>query len=269
MFASFKTLLCVLVGLAATGYFVFGTEMVPYTKTAVKSVRGSVKEAIGVDFDLDRASMELEESQVELQEFRKKVAELEVDLEDQESRKRATQEEIEALEAEVDGLTTAYENSGYGAVNDVRWKGLQLSAKQAENRLNSCLQRLEYLGNHHEILVKVIAERKETLNTAEQTLNQGVNRREELALLLESCRFELECDKIMGSSLDFEYASGSLGEAEQILTQASKNSRVNKKVREGNKVDFVLNGSTVVSGADLVKKARSRNGNRFASLENR
>ena len=180
-----------------------------------------------------------------------------------------TQEEIESLEAEVGGLTTAYENSGYGAVNDVRWKGLQLTAKQAENRLNSCLQRLEYLGNHNEILVKVIAERKETLNTAEQVLNQGVNRREELALLLESCRFELECDKIMGSSLDFEYASGSLGEAEQILSQASKNSRVNKKVREGNKVDFVLNRSTGVSGAELVKKARSRNGSRVVSINER
>ena len=82
MFPSFKTMVCFAVVIALAAGVLFGRDAIPYAKTAVKQARQSVQDAVPTEFDLDRASMELGESDSELLEFRKRVAELEVDLED-------------------------------------------------------------------------------------------------------------------------------------------------------------------------------------------
>lgn len=266
MIPSVKTIGYVIVLVLFGGFLFLGADVVPYSKTAIDSMRGSVKGAIGEDFDLDRAELELQESNAELGNFRKKIAELEVDLEDQTKRKNETEKEIKALEQDLQGLTNAYENSGYGAISRVSWNGVTLSSNQVENRINSCVQRLDYLENHYTLLEKVIAERKSTLSRAEHSLSKGLNRKEELALLLESCRFELECDKVMGVQYDFEKASGSLGEAEKILAEVSKNSRVRKKVREDVDLEYRINNSHGATGAELVNSVRNRNRNLSGTL---
>lgn len=70
----------------------------------------------------------------------------------------------------------------------------------------------------------------------------------------------------MGIQYDFETASGSLGEAEKILADVSKNSRVRKKIREDVDLEYRINNSNGATGAELVNSVRNRNRNPSETL---
>jgi hypothetical protein len=257
MIPSFKTLVCFAIVIALAAGALFGRDAIPYAKTAVKQARQSVQDAIPSDFDLDRASMELGESDYELLEFRKRVAELEVDLEDQKDRLEKTQLDTSRLRSEVEGLSRVYETAGRGSIMSVVWNGREVASTEIASQLNTCIQRIEYLGDREELLGRVIDERQITLKNAKQALTHGSNRREELALVLESCRFELECDRFLGTDAEFGEASSSLQAAEEILAGAARDSRVRQKVRSsvGSRTDFASSG--VLQGDALIDRARA------------
>lgn len=257
MFPSLKTLVCFGLVLALAAGVLFGRDAIPYAKTAVNQARQSVQDAIPTDFDLDRASMELGESDSELSEFRKRVAELEVDLEDQKGRLEDAERDTSSLRSEVEGLSQLYETSGRGSIMSVVWNGREVASTEIASQLNTCIQRIEYLGDRRELLGRVIDERQITLKNAKQALTNGSNRREELALVLESCRFELECDRFLGTDAEFGEASSSLQVAEEILASAARDSRVRQKVRSsvGSRSDFASSG--VLQGDALIDRART------------
>jgi chromosome segregation ATPase len=257
MFPSFKTMVCFAVVIALAAGVLFGRDAIPYAKTAVKQARQSVQDAVPTEFDLDRASMELGESDSELLEFRKRVAELEVDLEDQKGRLEETERDTSRLRGEVEGLSRVYETSGRGSIMSVVWNGREVASTEIASQLNTCIQRIEHLGDRRDLLGRVIDEREITLTNAKQALTNGSNRREELALVLESCRFELECDKFLGTDAEFGEASSSLQAAEVILASAARDSRVRQKVRSsvGSRTDFASSG--VLQGDALIDRARA------------
>ncbi len=257
MFPSFKTMVCFAVVIALAAGVLFGRDAIPYAKTAVKQARQSVQDAVPTEFDLDRASMELGESDSELLEFRKRVAELEVDLEDQKGRLEETERDTSRLRGEVEGLSRVYETSGRGSIMSVVWNGREVASTEIASQLNTCIQRIEHLGDRRDLLGRVIDEREITLTNAKQALTNGSNRREELALVLESCRFELECDKFLGTDAEFGDASSSLQAAEVILASAARDSRVRQKVRSsvGSRTDFAFSG--VLQGDALIDRARA------------
>ena len=257
MFPSFKTMVCFAVVIALAAGVLFGRDAIPYAKTAVKQARQSVQDAVPTEFDLDRASMELGESDSELLEFRKRVAELEVDLEDQKGRLEETERDTSRLRGEVEGLSRVYETSGRGSIMSVVWNGREVASTEIASQLNTCIQRIEHLGDRRDLLGRVIDEREITLTNAKQALTNGSNRREELALVLESCRFELECDKFLGTDAEFGEASSSLPAAEVILASAARDSRVRQKVRSsvGSRTDFASSG--VLQGDALIDRARA------------
>ncbi len=257
MFPSFKTMVCFAVVIALAAGVLFGRDAIPYAKTAVKQARQSVQDAVPTEFDLDRASMELGESDSELLEFRKRVAELEVDLEDQKGRLEETERDTSRLRGEVEGLSRVYETSGRGSIMSVVWNGREVASTEIASQLNTCIQRIEHLGDRRDLLGRVIDEREITLTNAKQALTNGSNRREELALVLESCRFELECDKFLGTDAEFGDASSSLQAAEVILASAARDSRVRQKVRSsvGSRTDFASSG--VLQGDALIDRARA------------
>jgi hypothetical protein len=250
-------MVCFAVVIALAAGVLFGKDAIPYAKTAVEQARQSAHEAVPTDFDLDRASMELGESDSELLEFRKRVAELEVDLEDQKVRLEETQRDSSRLRGEVEGLSRVYETSGRGSIMSVVWNGREVASTEIASQLNTCIQRIEHLGDRRELLGRVIDEREITLTNAKQALTNGSNRREELALVLESCRFELECDKFLGTDAEFGEASSSLQAAEVILASAAKDSRVRRKIRSsvGSRTDFASSG--VLQGDALIDRARA------------
>jgi len=257
MFPSFKTLVCFAIVIALAAGALFGRDAIPYAKTAVKEARKSVQEAVPTDFDLDRASMELGESDNELLEFRKRVAELEVDLEDQKDRLEETQLDTSRLRSEVENLSRVYETAGRGSVMSVVWNGREVASTEIAAQLNTCIQRIEFLQDRKELLERVIDERQVTLKNAKHALTTGSNRREELALVLESCRFELECDRFLGTDAEFGEASSSLQAAEEILASAARDSRVRQKVRSsvGSRTDYASSG--VLQGDALIDRAKT------------
>ena len=139
----------------------------------------------------------------------------------------------------------------------VVWNGREVASTEIASQLNTCIQRIEHLGDRRDLLGRVIDEREITLTNAKQALTNGSNRREELALVLESCRFELECDKFLGTDAEFGEASSSLQAAEVILASAARDSRVRQKVRSsvGSRTDFASSG--VLQGDALIDRARA------------
>ena len=257
MFPSFKTLVCFAIVIALAAGVLFGRDATPYAKTAVEQARQSVQDAVSTDFDLDRASMELGESDFELLEFRKRVAELEVDLEDQKDRLVETERETSRLRSEVEGLSQVYETSGRGSILAVVWNGREVASTEIASQLNTCIQRIEHLGDREELLGRVIDEREITLRNAKRALTDGSNRREELELVLESCRFELECDRFLGTDAEFGEASSSLQAAEEILAKAARSSRVRQKIRSSVGSRTELSSAGVLHGDALIDRARA------------
>ncbi len=240
----------------ALGFVLLGSDLVPYGKTVMRQVKSSVSEAIPADFELERAQIELEESDHELHSFRTRIAGLQVDIEDQQEKLRKTNGELQGVRKQIQNLSEIYENSGRGSVRTVQYQGRSVKTEDVASELNHLVKRVGHLESRRNLLDRAVSERTRTVQDAEVALKEGNFRKEEMVLLLETRRFELEYDRFLGEAITFGEASSSLQEAELILAEVSRDSRVRAKLRDEAVGRSALGYKAELDGDALMESAR-------------
>jgi chromosome segregation ATPase len=242
--------------LFALGFVLLGSDLVPYGKTILKQVKNTVSDAVPADFELERAQIELEESDHELHSFRTRIARLQVDIEDQQVKLRKTNGELQGVRKQIQNLSDIYEKSGRGSVRTVQYQGRSVKTEEVATELNHLVKRVSHLESRRDLLDRAVSERTRTVQEAEVALKEGNFRKEEMVLLLETRRFELEYDRFLGEAITFGEASSSLQAAELILAEVSRDSRVRAKLRDEAGGRSVLGYKAEMDGDALMESAR-------------
>jgi chromosome segregation ATPase len=254
--------------LFALGFVLLGSDLVPYGKTILKQVKNTVSDAVPADFELERAQIELEESDHELHSFRTRIARLQVDIEDQQVKLRKTNGELQGVRKQIQNLSDIYEKSGRGSVRTVQYQGRSVKTEEVATELNHLVKRVSHLESRRDLLDRAVSERTRTVQEAEVALKEGNFRKEEMVLLLETRRFELEYDRFLGEAITFGEASSSLQAAELILAEVSRDSRVRAKLRDEAGGRSVLGYKAEMDGDALMESARMAMGKNTLEVGN-
>lgn len=209
-----------LVALCAIGALLFGRDLFSVAGTALMNTRASAEDFLGLEFQVDRVRKTLQDSNQEMQEQQRLVAELRVSIQELE-------EEILKLESKEDGhrdqvqrLVELFEQSGNGArdIHLNNGSGDVKSGVEVERALQSQVASLQGVQSALKMRKAVLAEYKSSFSKGLAFVGQQRQRKDELQMALNTADLELDSLKMResASGLNLE-GSGSLAEAASLL----------------------------------------------------
>ncbi len=228
---------------AGVGFLTFGTSMGSYAKTAFGDLRGKIKKAVPVDFELRRAHGLIREIDPEINSARRDVARAEVELEN--------------LQEEIRNLKTAIAR-GEGKINrqrkflaqlpklggdsvltiNVSDSGVKLTSKGplAQRVRRELARAFDLYRNQKELLkskLTLVSRQSRVLEAARSKLNSVRSERAKLEDLVSSLEAKKkQLDAMAAAAKRFDLDTSALGEARKVLSEIRKRLDVTKKIIE-------------------------------------
>jgi DNA repair exonuclease SbcCD ATPase subunit len=229
--------------IVGVGYLTFGTSMGSYAKTAFGDLRGKIKKAVPVDFELRRAHGLIREIDPEINSARRDVARAEVELENLEEEIRnlktaiirgrgkiGRQRKYLAQLPRLDGDSTLTIN--------VSEAGVQLTTKGplAQRVRRELARAFDLYKNQKELLrskLTLVSRQRRVLEAARSKLNSVRSERAKLEDLISSLEAKKkQLDAMAAAAKRFDLDTSALGEARKVLAGIRKRLDVTKKIIE-------------------------------------
>ncbi len=209
-----------LVALIAIGALLFGRDLSSVAETALMNTRASAEDFLGLEFQVDRVRKTLQDSNQEMKDQQRLVAELRVSIQDLENEIQGLEAKENGHRAQVKRLVALFEQSGNGA-RDIRMNNEQEGVKsgvEVERALQSQVASLQGVQNALQMRKAVLAEYKLSFSKGLAFVGQQKQRKDELQMALNTADLELDSLKMReaASSLNLE-GSGSLAKAATLL----------------------------------------------------
>ena len=229
--------------IAGVGFLTFGTSMGSYAKTAFGDLRGKIKKAVPVEFELRRAHGLIREIDPEINSARRDVARAEVELENLEGEilnlktaivrgesKISRQRKFLAQLPKMDGdsiLTINVSNSGVK---------LTSKAPMAQRVRRELARTFDLFRNQKELLrskLTLVSRQRRVLEAARSKLNSVRSERAKLEDLVSSLEAKKkQLDAMAAAAKRFDLDTSALGEARKVLAGIRKRLDVTKKIIE-------------------------------------
>jgi len=237
--------------LTAGGLFlVFGTSAPSYVRTAFHKVRHNAKDAVPVQFEIDRARDEIAAMEPAIRDNIEMLARTEVEvkhLDDEITADRATlTEEKKAILAWADHL----KSGDYRLAGHVPYTADEVKAK------------LTHKWDHYRNFSKIVADKEaalrhkqETVIAARKQLEDMVAQKRALATKLESIEAHLKTMEARGSGNEFEFDASALTRAKASVADLERRLEVmeRKSEMEGQFTDVGM-PPTADESRDVVKE---------------
>ena len=214
------------VGVALVGGAIFGNELFSYLRTSTGAVRETVREAVPIEFELQRARDLIDEILPEIHANVRLIAEDEVEIAALENDLARSSEQLATdrrllsqLRGKLDTQNASYE------IGDRQYSRKQL-AEQAALKL-ARLKDAEMIQASKQ---RLLENRQKSLQAAMQMLDRARNRKAELAQKVESlvAQHRLVKASSIGSRFHVDYSK--LSKADQLLSDIQKRVDVSERV---------------------------------------
>jgi hypothetical protein len=244
-----KGLLGAMLGAGAL-YLVFGTSAPSYVKTAFHRVRDNARDAVGIQFEIDRTREEILSLEPAIKENIEVLARAEVDVEHLEREIAATQDN---LAIEKDRLLAIRERLKSG---NFRLAGRTTADTEEEIRCDLA-RRLDHYRNVGQILKEkqaTLKAKQKAVVVARQQLNNTAAQKKALLTKLDGIEARLKMIEATQATNEFNFDESALARAKKSVVELEKRLDVLAKVaeQEGRYAEGVT--MVIEPGRDVLKE---------------
>ncbi len=193
-------------------YLAFGTSAPSYVRTAFHKVRHSAKNAVPVQFDIDRAREEIAGLEPAIKEGIAQVAEARVEIKRLEREIVATRTNLATEKTVMKGLRNSLETGDYRLAGPVRYTEDEVKADLLR-RLDSYKSGNRTLRDKEETLKA----KMKSLSASEAQLKQMAEAKKSLASKVEGIEAKLRMIETTRSNRDFHFDDSALARAKQSI----------------------------------------------------
>jgi hypothetical protein len=214
------------VGVVLVGGAMFGNELFSYLRTSTGAVRETVREAVPIEFELQRARDLIDDILPEIHANVRLIAEDEVEIAALENDLVRSSEQLvtdrrllSQLRGKLDSQNVSYEigNGNYSRKQLAEQAALKLARLKDAEMIQSSKQRL-------------LENRQKSLQAAMQMLDRARNRKAELAQKVESLVAQHRLVKASTIGSRFHVDDSKLSKADQLLSDIQKRVDVSERV---------------------------------------
>jgi chromosome segregation ATPase len=213
--------------LAGTSFLVFGTSAPSYFRTAVHKARHAAKDAVPIQFEIDRARQEIADLEPAILNNREELARAEVDVEQLE-REVAT---VKANLAKEKATMVALRER----VSDVKLAGSGRNGYTAEEIKAELASRIDHYRNVNKILENkesTLKARRQAVVAARQKLTEMAHQKKALATKVETIQARLQAIEATQDKNEFNFDDSALARAKQTVSDLEKRLEVKARVAE-------------------------------------
>jgi chromosome segregation ATPase len=220
---------------AALLYITFGTSAPSYVGAALGKARDSVKEAIPIDFEIQRSARLIQKIEPQIQECLRDVAVGEVELADLRDSIGEMEKRSEVLHAKLlrrKGMLESGEAVYYVA-------GLRMQRSRLENDLERVFEDYRNLQSLIKTKHRLLKNQEKSLVAARRKLEAVLAERAHLKDMLKSLKTQKrQVDALAAQSRKFELDDSSLVQARQSLKEVKKRLDVAQKMLEADLINL-------------------------------
>jgi Skp family chaperone for outer membrane proteins len=234
-------------GLAMLLGLVFGRDMTSYVKTTVGWVNSTVKDAVPVQFELERARKMIQGLGPEISRHKREIAREELDL-----RKLAAQvqQDEQKLAKNWSEIETLKGDLSRGDSNFV-YAGHTYTVTQVETDLTNRFERYRTREATMQKLNMILAARQRGLDAAQEKLKAMIAAKRQLEVEVENLEARLKMVEVAKASSEFHIDDSQLSRTRQLLSDIE--SRIEVDAQLVNADDLVLDEIPVGTSTEPVK----------------
>ena len=254
MFSVVKTSVICFVLISVASWFVFGNSIGSVVGTALDRTRSTIEQELGDEFQLDRAQRELDRAQEQIARQRVRVAELRVGCEELEKDIAAKRSEQRHLKDVFLGMDDAWSRSDDGR-RYVAFQGEMVGGHALKSELMQVANKLRQTSVTLDMKSQLFETRKASLEVAERHLREIDERRQVVAMALETSRVDLECVRLLQQATGRDVEVSALASAEEITRSVGRELRVQRELANLGSAESV---NSLLEGSDHLSLARAR-----------
>ncbi len=201
-------------GLALLSLFFFGRNAVSYVHTSAGMVRDSVKSAVPLSFELDRARKLVKDLVPDIRRNMHVIAQEEVEVE------RLTAQ-IAASEARLDkdrGELVKLKNDAAGKLASYEYGGRSYTLTQVKADLANRFERFKVADATLASLKDIQTARKKSLDAARQKLEGMLATKRQLEVEVENLDARLKMIEVAQTTSNYNFDDSQLGRAKELVT---------------------------------------------------
>jgi len=194
-------------------YLAFGTSAPSYVRSAFHNFRHSAREALPVQFDIDKAREEIEGLRPAIKEGIAQVAAARVEIQKLEREIAKTRTNLEAEKTAMQAIRTRLETGDYRLAGPVRYTEEEVKAELGRRLESYRTNKLTLENNETTLKAKL-----KTLSAAESQLRQMVEARKSLSAKVEGIEARLRMIETTRSNRDFHFDDSALARAKKSIS---------------------------------------------------
>jgi len=235
--------------LAGASYLVFGTSAPSYFRTAFHKARHAAKDAVPVQFEIDRAKEEITNLEPEILNNREILARAEVDVEHLDREVATIKANLEKEKAQMVALRENLSGEVKLAGGRLRYTKEEVTSELA--------RRLDHYRNVNKILhdkESTLKARQQAVTSAREKLAEMAHQKRALATKVEEIQARLQAIEATQQRNEFNFDDSALARAKQTVNDLEKRLEVKARVAE---MEGHFSGAIVPAlepGRDVVKE---------------
>jgi len=228
-------------------YLVFGTSAPSYVRTAFHRVRHNAKDAVPVQFEIDRAREEIERLEPAIKECLETAVRTEVEVEHLDKEIVVVKGNLAQEEKKLLALRDDLKSGRFRLTN-----GSTVTADQAKVQL---ARRLDHYRNVKQILDQkeaTVEAKRKIMESARQQLVTMRSQKEELRTKLQGIEAQLKLIEAKKQTNEFNIDDSALSRAQQTVNDLERRVEIQSRMAdEGRYIDSTVLGEP---GRDVVKE---------------
>jgi chromosome segregation ATPase len=198
-------------------YLAFGTSAPSYVRTAFHKVRHNAKNAVPVQFEIDRAREEIASLEPAIKDGIVQVANARVDIALLEREIAATRTNLQSERTAMESIRKSLDSGDYRLAGPIRYTEEEIKVDLAR-RLDS-YRSCDRLLKDKEATLKA---KQKTLGAAEQQLKQMATAKKALLTKVEGIEARLRMIETTQSGRDYHFDDSALARAKQSVSDLEK-----------------------------------------------
>ncbi len=222
----FRRILLVSLGVAALGFFVFGRHLKSYVSTASGWVSDSVKQAVPIEFEIDRAHGMVKDIMPEIRKNMQIIAKEEVEVE-------RLGQEISQLEKKQDKDRTelmSLKTEAASGKDRFKFAGRTYTVDQVKCDLANRFERFKTsdatLGSLHAMQDA----REKSLSAAREKLEGMLAQKRQLEVVVENLQARLKMVEVAQTTSNYSFDDSQLGHVKELVNDLQTRLAVEEKM---------------------------------------
>lgn len=222
----FKKLIVVGLGVTLVAGLLLGSDACSYLRTSATHVKHSVKDNVPVSFEMDRARKMIESLAPEIRDNMHIIAKEEVEVERLRKKVEQLESQLQKSESEIMQMKGDLESGE----SYFHYAGRRYSEGEVRTDLANRFARHRTKDATYKSLVKVLGARERGLDAARQKLEQMLATKRQLVVNIENLDARQKMVEVAQTSSDFQFDDSRLSRTKSLITEIQTRIEVAEKL---------------------------------------